>query len=71
MSSGIFLSVISGSLSPRYGASLGCGWRNDLQIEFEASNIFNKPSRTAERGGPVAWGLGEVLTNPHLRNLPC
>ena len=23
--------VISGSLSPRHGASLGCGWRNGLQ----------------------------------------
>jgi hypothetical protein len=23
--------VISGSLSPRHGASSGCGWRNDFQ----------------------------------------
>ena len=26
-----FISMISGSLSPRHGASSGCGWRNGLQ----------------------------------------
>jgi hypothetical protein len=23
------------------------------------------------RGGPPAWGLGEVLTTPHRKKLPC
>ena len=27
-------------------------------------NILNKQSRIVERGGPPAWGLGEVLTTP-------
>ena len=68
MSTGTFLPVISGSLSLSYGTSSGCGWRNGLQIGFEASNVFNKSSRTAENG----WSrLGEVLATSHLRNLPC
>jgi hypothetical protein len=29
-----------------------------------AANILNKQSRTADKGGPPAWGLGEVLTTP-------
>jgi hypothetical protein len=28
-----------------------------LQIWRVAANIFNKQSRTADRGGPTAWGL--------------
>jgi hypothetical protein len=31
-------------------------------IRMVAANKFNKQSRTADRGGPPAWGLGEVLT---------
>jgi hypothetical protein len=33
--------MISGSLSPRHGASSGCGWRNGLQIWKVAANILN------------------------------
>ena len=40
--------MISGSLSPRRGASLGCGWRNGLQYGV-AANILNKQSRTADK----------------------
>jgi len=47
-----------GSLSPRHGASSGYGWR-------VSANILNKQSRTADKGGPPAWGLGEVLTTFH------
>jgi hypothetical protein len=36
-----------------------------------AANIFNKQSRTAEMGGPPAWGLGEVLTTAHRKNVSC
>jgi hypothetical protein len=35
----------------------------------QLKNILNKQSRTADKGGPPAWGLGEVLTTPHHRNL--
>jgi hypothetical protein len=61
--------MISGSPSPRHGASSGCGWRNGLQIWRVAANILNKQSRTADKGGPPAWGLGEVLTTPHRKEL--
>ena len=33
-------------------------------IRSVAANKLNKQSRTADGGGPPAWGLGEVLTNP-------
>ena len=33
-----------------------------------AANILNKQSRTADKGGTPAWGLGEVLTTPHCKN---
>jgi len=36
-----------------------------------AANILNKHSWTATRGGPPAWGLGEVLTTPHHKNVSC
>jgi len=34
--------MLSGSLSPRQGASSGCGQRDSLQIWTKAANIFNK-----------------------------
>ena len=40
-------------------------------IWMVAANILNKLSRTADKGGPPAWGLGEVLTTPHRRNVSC
>jgi hypothetical protein len=44
------VTVLSGSLSPRHGASSGCGWRNDLQLWKVAANTLNKQSRTADKG---------------------
>jgi len=35
------------------------------------ANILNKQSCTAERDGSPAGGLGEVLTTPHRKNVPC
>jgi len=54
-----------GPLSPRHGASSGCGWREGLEIRRVAANILNKQSRTADKGGPPALGLGVGLTTPH------
>jgi len=34
-----------------------------------AANILNKHSWTATRGGPPAWGLGEVLVSSHRKNV--
>ena len=34
-------------------------------------NILNKQSQTGDKGGPPAWGLGEVLTTPHHKNVSC
>jgi hypothetical protein len=62
--------VVSGSLSPRYGACSGCGRKNGLQIWWVAANILNKQSRRqSTRGDPPVWGLGEVLTTTHRKNL--
>jgi hypothetical protein len=35
------------------------------------ASTLNRQSRTADKGGPPALGLGEVLTTPYLTNLPC
>jgi hypothetical protein len=35
------------------------------------ANILNKQPRQPIRGGPAAWGLGEVLTIPHLKIPAC
>ena len=37
-------------------------------IRRVAANKLNKQSRTADEGGPPAWGLGEVLTTPPCKN---
>jgi hypothetical protein len=62
--------MIRGSLSPRHGASSGCGWRNGLQyggkLRIHSISIREQP----EKGGPPAWGLGEVLTTPHRKSWP-
>jgi hypothetical protein len=34
-------------------------------------NTLNKQSRQPTRGGPPAWGLGELLKTPHRKKLPC
>jgi hypothetical protein len=57
------------ALSPRHGASSGCGWRNGLQLWRVAANTLSEQSRTADKGGPPAWGFGEVLTTPLLKKL--
>jgi hypothetical protein len=59
----IHLSMISGSLSPRYGASLGCGWRNGLRIWRVAANTLNKQSRTADKGWSSSLGVGQDANN--------
>ena len=35
------------------------------------ANILKNQSRTADKGSPPAWGLGEVLTTPHRLQVPC
>jgi hypothetical protein len=32
-----------------------------------AANVLNKNSRTADKGGPPTWGLGEVLTTVSVK----
>ena len=36
-----------------------------------AANILTKQPRTADKGWPPTWWLGEVLTTPHLKNWLC
>jgi hypothetical protein len=56
-------SMISGSLSPRHGASSGCGWRKGLRIWRVAANTLNKQSRTADRGWSSSLGVGRGADN--------
>ena len=53
------------SLSPRHGASSGCGWRNGLQLRIYWISSRGQPTR----GGPPACGLCEVLRTPHRKIL--
>ena len=55
--------MICESLSPRHGASSGCGWRNDLQLWRVAANILNKQSRTADKGWSSSLGVGRGANN--------
>jgi hypothetical protein len=57
------LSVISGSLSPRHGASSGCGWRNGLRIWRVAASTSNKQSRTADKGWSSSLDVGRGANN--------
>jgi hypothetical protein len=62
-------SMTRGSLSTRHGASSCCGRRNGLQIWRVAVNILNNNRGQPTRGGPPAWGLGEVVTAPYCKKL--
>jgi hypothetical protein len=50
-------------LTPRHGASSGCGWRNGLQIWRVATNILNKQSRTADKGWSSNMWVGRGANN--------
>jgi hypothetical protein len=53
-------SMISGSLSPRHGASSGCGWRKGLRIWRLAANM---QSRSADKGWSSSLGVGRGANN--------
>jgi hypothetical protein len=59
--------MISGSLSPRHGASSDCGWRNGFQIWRVAADILSSSRGQLTESGPR--GLGQVLTTPHHQNV--
>ena len=63
--------VISGSLSPQHGMSLGCVWRNGLQYRGYLRIYWISSHGHPTRGGPPAWGMDEVLTTPHCKNISC
>jgi hypothetical protein len=65
------IAVIIGSLSPRHGASSGCGWWNGLQYGGQLRICWISSSGQPTRGGPPAWRWGEVLTTPHRKNWLC
>jgi hypothetical protein len=52
--------MISGFLSPRHGASSGCGWMNGLRIWRVAANM---QSRTADKGWSSSLGVGRGSNN--------
>jgi hypothetical protein len=55
--------MISGSLSPRHGASSGCGWRNSHLIWRVAANTLKKQSRAADKGWSSSFGVGRGANN--------
>ena len=55
--------MISRSLSPRHGASSGCGWRNGPHIWRVAANISNKQSRTTDKGWSSSLEVGRGSNN--------
>jgi hypothetical protein len=57
------MAMLSGSLSPRHGASSGCGWSNDLQLCRVAANTLNKQSQTADKGWSSSLGVGRGANN--------
>ena len=56
-----------GSLLQWHGASSGCGWRNGLLYGGKLRIYWISSCEQPTRGGLPAWGLGEVLTTPHLK----
>jgi hypothetical protein len=58
-----------GPLSPRHGASLGCGRREVFWVRRVAANILNKQSLTADKKWSSSLGLDIESTNPHLKNI--
>jgi hypothetical protein len=40
-------------------------------ILMVAANILNRQSRTADTGGPPAWGLDEALKTPYRKIWTC
>jgi hypothetical protein len=48
-----------------------CGCRNGLQYGRQLRIHWISGRVKPTRGGPLAWGLGEVLTTPHRKNSPC
>jgi len=40
-------------------------------IRRVAADILNKQWRSADRGGPPAWGLGKMVITSHHKNRPC
>jgi hypothetical protein len=42
-----------------------------LRLRMEERSPMWRVARQLTRGSTPAWGLGEVLTTPHLKNVPC
>ena len=63
--------MIRGFLSPLHGAPSGCWWRNGFQCGGQLRIYWIRSRGQPTRDGPPAWGLGEVLTTPHRRNISC
>jgi len=44
--------------------------RSEVAVCGTASNMEGSSREQPTKGGPSAWGLDEVLTNPHHQNWP-
>jgi len=46
--------------------------QEDLYMKFYGSSFMHPYKQSGRwQSGPLAWGLGEVLTTPLRKNLPC
>jgi hypothetical protein len=64
--------LLCGSLSPRHGASSGCGWRRRPPDIEELWIYWISSGAQPTRGGLPAWRLGEgVITTYRKKNFHC
>jgi hypothetical protein len=52
--------------SPQLGESLGCRWRDSLQLWRVAANILNTQQRSNDKGWSSSLGVRRGANNPSL-----
>jgi hypothetical protein len=57
-----------GPLTPRHGASLGCGWKTRPSVLEAAANILNNQSWTADKGWFSRLGVGRGTKELAVKN---
>jgi hypothetical protein len=60
--------MLGGPLSSQHGTSMGCGWRDGLQLWRVAANILNKQLRTYDKGWSSSLRVGRGATTLHHKN---
>jgi len=68
---GVHLSsaVLSVSMSTRCGTLSGCDGWDGVYVWRVAYNVLNKQLQISDKGCPMVWWLGEMLTTQHGNGL--